>query len=129
MSASPFSRLPWRVVAGSGSVLIGLLLVGLSVAALAVGHGEFSGGVGVALLVYASVMIVAGVALGRGRLLGRGPVIATALLNVVVAWSFTGTAPWAWLVVAICAMTAVAAALPATSRTLRGPGAAAGDSE
>jgi hypothetical protein len=106
------------LVAAIGSVLVGLLLIGLATASLAAGHGGFSGGVGVALIVYGVGMIAGGWALWRGSIFGRGPVVATALLNLVAGYSFTATAPWVWLLVVVSAVTVVAAALPSTSRAL-----------
>ena len=47
-----------------------------------------------------------------------GTVIATALLNLIAAASFTPAAPSLWLVVLLTAATVVAAALPSTSRAL-----------
>lgn len=106
------------VVAVLGSVLVGLLLIGLAGASMAAGHGGFSGGVGVALIGYGAAMIAGGWALWRLSLFGRGPVAAMALVNLVAAYTFTGTAPWVWLLVVVSAVTVVAAALPSTSRAL-----------
>jgi hypothetical protein len=106
------------LVAAIGSVLVGLLLIGLATASLAAGHGGFSGGVGVALIVYGVGMIAGGWGLWHGSIFGRGPVVATALLNLVAGYSFTATAPWVWLLVVVSAVTVVAAALPSTSRAL-----------
>ncbi len=105
-------------MAATGSALVGLLLIGLAVASLAAGHGGFSGGVGVALIVYGLAMIASGWALWRLNILGRGPVVATALVNLVAGYTFTATAPWVWSVVLVSAITVVAVALPATSRAL-----------
>ncbi|MFZ0531057.1 MAG: hypothetical protein WAL91_11050, partial [Propionicimonas sp.] len=107
------------VVAVAGSGVVGLALIGLAVASLASGHGDFSGGVGVALLVYGALILAAAWALWRGSVLGRGPVVATGLLNLIAAISFTATAPWAWAVAIVSAATVVGAALPSTSRALR----------
>ena len=106
------------LVAAGGSLLVGVLLIGLAAAALAVGHGAFSGGVGVALIVYGAAMIAGAVALWRGSIFGRGPVIALALINLVAAYTFTDAAPWVWLLVVISAITVIAAALPSTSSAL-----------
>ena len=106
------------MVAVAGSALTAVAIVGLAVAALVSGHGEFSGGVGFALLVYAAGILGATWALWRGHLLGRGPVLACALLNAIAGYTFTGDAPWMWLFVLISVATVVAAALPSTSRQL-----------
>jgi hypothetical protein len=63
-------------------------------------------------------MIAGAYALWRGSIFGRGPVIAMALLNLVAGYTFTDSAPWVWVLVAISAVTVVAAALPSTSRAL-----------
>lgn len=106
------------LVAASGSVLVGVLLIGLAAVALAAGHGEFSGGVGVALISYGAAMMAGALALWKGSIFGRGPVIAMALVNLVAGYTFTASATWVWLVVAISGITVVAAALPSTSSSL-----------
>lgn len=124
MPRTPIARPVPVVVAAMGAALVGVGLVGLAVASLASGHGGFSGGVALALAVYGAAMVAAAWALWRLSLFGRGPVLALSLLNVVAGYSFTADAPWVWLVVIVSAVTAVAAALPATSRALhvrRGP--------
>jgi hypothetical protein len=115
---SPARPLP-LVVAVVGAGLAGLALIALAVASLASNHGSFSGGVGIALVVYGAMMILAGWALWRRSLFGRGPVVALSLLNVAAGYTFTPSAPWVWVGVVVSAVTAVAAALPATSRALR----------
>ena len=72
-----------------------------------------------ALIGYGAAMILGAWALWRGSLFGRGPVMAMALVNLVAGYTFTGTAPWVWLLVVVSAVTVVAAALPGTSRALR----------
>ena len=107
------------MVATAGSLLVGLALIGLAAASLAAGHGNFSGGVGIALIVYGLGMVGSAYALWRGSILGRGPIVAMALLNLVAGYTFTPSAPWVWLLVVVSAATLVAAALPSTSRNLR----------
>jgi hypothetical protein len=67
------------------------------------------------------------VALWKGSIFGRGPVVAMALLNLVAGYTFTESAPWVWLIVAVSAATVVAAALPSTSRSLHLPRVSSGD--
>lgn len=110
-----------RVVAVVGSGVMGLAVAGFGVAAVVAGHGDFSGGVGVALIGYGLIMLAAAVAFWRGSVFGRGPVLATAALNLAAALSFTPTAPLAWAVVVVAAVTVVTAALPASSASLKGP--------
>ena len=111
-------RPPGLVVAATGSLLVGLALIALAAASLAAGHGSFSGGVGIALVVYGLAMTGSAFALWKGSILGRGPVIAMALLNLVAGYTFTASAPWVWLLVAVSAATVVGAALPSTSTAL-----------
>ncbi len=111
-------RPPGLVVAATGSLLVGLALIGLAAASLAAGHGSFSGGVGIALIVYGVGMAGGAFALWKGSIFGRGPVVAMALLNLVAGYTNTQSAPWVWLLVAVSAATVVAAALPSTSRAL-----------
>jgi hypothetical protein len=106
------------IIAAAGSLLVGLLLIGLAVASLAAGHGGFSGGVGIALVVYGAAMMAGAWALWMGSIFGRGPVVAMAVLNLFAGYTFTGSAPWVWGLVAASAITLVAAALPSTSRAL-----------
>lgn len=115
------------MVAATGSLLVGLALIALAVASLAAGHGGFSGGVGIALIVYGVAMGAGAFALWKGSVLGRGPVIAMALLNLVAGYTFTASAPWVWLLVAVSAATVVGAALPSTSRALHLRTVSAGD--
>lgn len=106
------------MVAVVGGAISALAVLVLAVVSLVSGHGSFSGGVGVALLVYGAVLLVSTWALWRLSVFGRGPVLALSLLNVAAAWTFTESAPWMWAAVVVGAVTAVAAALPATSRAL-----------
>jgi hypothetical protein len=115
------------VVAAAGSLLVGLALIALAVASLAAGHGGFSGGVGIALIVYGVAMAGGALALWRGNIFGRGPVVALALLNVVAGYTFTESAPWVWLLVAVSAVTVVGASLPSTSRALQARSVSSGD--
>jgi hypothetical protein len=106
------------VVAVAGTAVVALALIGLAVASLVAGHGGFSSGVAVFLLGYGTIMLAAATALWRLSVFGRGPVVALALINLISAASFTGDAPWAWVLVAISAVTLAAGALPSTSRAL-----------
>lgn len=108
------------VVAAAGAALVGVGLVALAVASLASGHGWFSGGVAIFLVGYGALMLVAAWALWRLSVFGRGPVVALSLINLVSAYTFTADAPWVWTVVLVCAVTVVAAAMPATTRALHG---------
>ena len=118
MPAPATHRPAGQLIAVSGSLVVGVLLIGLAAAAIAAGHGGFSGGVGIALIIYGVAMIAGALALWRGSIFGRGPVIAMALINLVAGYTFTDSAPWVWLLVVISAITVIAAALPSTSSAL-----------
>lgn len=106
------------VVASIGAAAVGLLLAGFAIEALLQGHGTFSGAIGVVLGFYGLVMVVAAVGLWQRRVIARGPVVATSVLAVIVAISMAQSAPLAWLVAAVAALTVVAVALPSTSAGL-----------
>ena len=109
------------MVAVAGAGVSGLAVVGFAVAAVVSGNGDFSGGVGLALIAYGLIILGAAAAFWRGSVFGRGPVLATAALNLAAALSFTPTAPLAWVAAVVAAVTVVAAALPASSAGLNRP--------
>lgn len=109
------------VVASIGAVVAALLLIALGVGSTTAGHGGFSGAVGIFLGLYGLLIAVAGWGLWRGSLLARGPVLATGVINLIVAISMAGAAPEAWAIAAVAGVTVVASALPATSGWLRWP--------
>ncbi len=109
------------IVACAGAVASGLLVLGFAIASLVSGHGTFSGAIAGWLGVYGLVCIAAAWALWRGHLLGRGPVLTLSALNVIVAYTMTPSAPLAWIVVVVAAVTLVAVALPSTARGLEWP--------
>ena len=109
------------IVACVGAAVSGLLVIGFAIASLASGHGTFSGAIAGWLGVYGLVCLAAAYALWRGHLLGRGPVLTLSALNLFVAFTMTPTAPLAWLVVVVAAVTVVAVALPSTARGLEWP--------
>lgn len=117
------NRPPGLIVAAAGSAAVAAVLVVLAGASLASGHGRFSGGVALVLLLYGAAVGAASWGLWRGSLLARGPVLATSLLHVAVAAGYLAEGPLAWAVLVVSLAAVVGVALPATSRALRGPGA------
>lgn len=116
------SRRPVSVVVASiGTVLMALLLIALGAGSLTSGHGGFSGAVGMFLGAYGLLIAAAGWGLWRGSMLARGPVLATGVINLIVAISMAGSAPEAWPIAAVAGVTVLATALPATSRWLHWP--------
>ncbi len=102
--------------------LTGLAGVGYAIMAtlsLAAGHGGFSGQIAGLLFGYGVLHVVAAVFLWRCHALARGPVVALALLNGFIAVEALAGQPLAWLWVAGCLATVVAAVLPATTAALR----------
>lgn len=106
------------VVASIGAAAVGLLLTAFAIGSMLQGHGAFSGAIGMVLGFSGLVMVAAAVGLWQRRLIARGPVIATSVLAVIVALSMTESAPLAWVVAAVAALTGVAVALPSTSAGL-----------
>lgn len=109
------------IVASVGSVLLGLVVIGFSIASIFSGHGTFSGAIGGWLALYGAVGVASGVALWRRSLLGRGPALVEAALNLVVAFTMAQAAPLAWIVIVLAAITLVAVVLPSTTAVLRWP--------
>ncbi len=118
-SAAPRPR--GLVVASAGSIVLGLVVIGFSIASMMSGHGTFSGAIGGWLALYGLVGVASGAALWRRSLLGRGPALVEAALNLVVAVTMTQAAPLAWIVVGLAAVTLVAVVLPSTTAALRWP--------
>lgn len=102
-------------------MVLGLIVIGLSIAAIRSGHGSFSGAIGGWLALYGLVGVASGVALWRRSLLGRGPALVEAALNLVVAGTMAQAAPLAWIMLGLAAITLVAVVLPSTTAGLRWP--------
>lgn len=113
------TRPPGLVAAAAGSVVVGVVIVALAGASLASGHGDFSGAVGLMLLIYGVAVAAAGWGLWRLSIFARGPVLATALLHVAVAFSYSTDTPVAWVLLVISAVTAAGVVLPSTTRALK----------
>ncbi|MGC3952644.1 MAG: hypothetical protein QM804_00030 [Propionicimonas sp.] len=109
------------IVASFGSIALGLIVIGFSIASILAGHGTFSGAIGGWLAAYGLVGVAAGVGLWRRSLLARGPALVEAALNLVVAWTMAQAAPLAWIVIVLAAITLVAVVLPATTAVLQWP--------
>lgn len=92
-----------------------VVMAGLSWAA---GHGVFSGGIGVALVLWALIVGAAGVWLWRGSGWARGPVVFAGLLHAFAFGQFVPTAPWAALGALAGLVAAVGAVLPSTREAL-----------
>lgn len=91
------SRPPGLTVAALSTLALAAFFVVMAVLSLASGHGAFSTGVALALLLWAVVTAGVGVALWRGARWARGPVVAAGLLHVFAFGQFVPSAPWAAL--------------------------------
>lgn len=113
---SPPASLLVAVVATWG---LAVFFVAMAVLSLTSGHGIFSSGVAVALLVWALLIAVAAWFLLRRAVWSRGPVVAAGLLHVAAFGQFALTEPWT-IVGAVAGLAAVVgAAWPSTRLALR----------
>ncbi|MDO5533910.1 MAG: hypothetical protein Q4F65_04575 [Propionibacteriaceae bacterium] len=108
------------VIATVGLALFTLVMAVLS---LASGHGRFSGGVALALVLWGLLVGVMGVFLYRGAWWARGSVVAAGLLHVFAFGQFAlDGSPWAWLGAAAGLVSAVGVVLPTSTAWLRSIG-------
>lgn len=90
-----------------------LVMAALSVSA---GHGAFSVGIAIALVLWGSIVGVCGFFVGRGAPWAKGPVVAAALLHVFAFAQFAiDGSPWA-LIGAVAAFAIVVGVLHPVSR-------------
>ena len=82
MPENPSPRPLGLTVAAVTTILFGLFFLGMAGLSLASGHGAFSGGVALALVLWGLLVGGVGVALLRGARWAMGPVVAAALLHV-----------------------------------------------
>ena len=93
------------LVAATALAVVGIVVV-------AQWHGLFSVGVGAMLLLYGLLVLFIGLAALRGRTWASGPVIAAAILHILVVAAIAGQAsPWWWAMLLPLAVTAVAGVL------------------
>ena len=88
----------------------------MAVLSLSAGHGTFSGGVAIALILWGALVGTCGVALWRGARWARGPVVAAALLHVFSFAQFAMDGSPVALVGAIAALAIVVGVLHPVSR-------------
>ncbi|MFP5417262.1 MAG: hypothetical protein ACLGHZ_10405 [Actinomycetes bacterium] len=118
MSGTALSRPPGLVASVVATLALALFSLVLAVLSLSVGHGFFSGGVAVALLVWALMVGAGGALLWRGVGLARGPVVAAGLLHVLAFAQFALTEPWTILGALAGLVATVGAILPSTRAAL-----------
>ena len=107
----------------SALVTLGLaaFTIVMAVLSLAEGHGSFSGGVALALVLWGLLVGAGGVFLLRGARWARGPVVAAGLLHVFAFGQFAlEGAPLAWLGAAAGLVAAVGLVVPSSTAWLNG---------
>lgn len=124
-STTPTSRPVALLVAAGGTAVAAVLTLALAALSLAGGHGVFSAGVAVMLVIWAAAALAAARGLWARRVWSRGPATMIALVHTFGFGEFAlNNQPLAWLAVVVAAATLVALVLPVTARSL-GLGASA----
>lgn len=120
--AAPTSRITGgsALVAGGATFGLGLFFAGMAVLALASGHGEFSGHIGVGLAVWGALVMALGVFALRRAPWIRGPLLAVGLLHLLAFGQSALVQPWA-LLGAAAALAAVLGALWSSVRRAGAP--------
>lgn len=107
------------IIAGVLTLLVGLALVIVGVAVVAQLHGVFSIGVGAMLLLYGLLVAAIGSVALRGRTWATGPVVAAAVLHVLVVVAVAGNANPLWWAALLPLLATVAAGVAARMRAQR----------
>ena len=116
MPETSFTRAPGLVAAGVASLALTAFFVVLAMLSLSSGHGAFSGGVALALMLWGVLVGAGSVLLLRGARWARGPVIAAGLLHAFAFGQFAlNNAPLAWLGAAAGVAAVVGLVLPAST--------------
>lgn len=89
----------WGLLAALGSWLSALVIAGVAVAVMIIGHALFSAGVGVMLLVYAGILGLIGWAAARGVGWADGLLIASSLVHIAVVVTLVRSGAPAWFLV------------------------------
>lgn len=111
---------PSGVVASVAATLVlAVFFVVMAVLSWAAGHGSLSGGVGLALMLWAFLVGASAVVLWRRGRWARGPVVAAGLLHMFAFSQLALSAPAAVLGAVLGAVAVAGAALPATQEWLR----------
>lgn len=120
MSGTPLARRPWPLlVAAAGTAAAAALTLVLAALSLAGGHGLFSAGVAVMLVIWGAAALAAARGLWSRRLWARGPATMIALVHAFGFGEFAlNNQPLAWAAVGLAGATLVALVLPATTRAL-----------
>lgn len=118
MSGTPPTRSPGLAAACAASVLLAVCFCVLALLALLAGHSTFSGGVAVALLVWAGIVGSAGVLLWFGRRFASGVVVFAGMLHLLAFGEMVPSNAWALLGAAAGLVSAVGPLLPSSRAAL-----------
>lgn len=114
-------RRPWSlVIAAAATLLVGIALIAVAVAVMVTRMALFSLGVGVMLLIYGALVVLIGWAAWRRARLAFGPLVAGALLHLLVTLNLArgSLAPLFFGLAVVPLATLVCAFLPDTRRAL-----------
>ena len=120
MSNASVARRPWPLlVAAGGTAAAALLTLVLAALSLTGGHGIFSAGVSVMLVIWGAAALAAARGLWSRRVWARGPATMIALVHAFGFGEFAlNDQPLAWAAVGLAGATLVSLVLPATTRAL-----------
>lgn len=119
MSESSAQSRPRSVVVAAGStVALVVFTVGVAVLSLVSGHGVFSVGIAVALVVWAVLGSASTWLLWSRSGWARGPIVAIGAVHAFAYGQFGLTQAWAWVGSALAVATVVAVLWPTTTRWL-----------
>lgn len=116
MPETPPSRPLGLTVAIVTTIAFGVFFLVMAALSLSSGHGAFSGGVAIALILWGLIVGVCGVFLARGAKWARGPVVAAALLHVFSFAQFSMDGSPLALIGAIAALAILVGVLHPLSR-------------
>ncbi|WP_282005067.1 hypothetical protein [Propioniciclava sinopodophylli] len=107
---------PGVLLSAFATLGLALFTLVMAILSLAEGHGAFSGGVALALMLWGVLVGAGSVLLLRGARWARGPVIAAGLLHAFAFGQFAlNNAPLAWLGAAAGVAAVVGLVLPAST--------------
>lgn len=110
------------LLASVASVGLAVFFVIMAALSLSAGHGEFSGLVGVALVLWGLIVGAFGYLFARGRRWARGPVVAAGLLHVFAFGQFAWEGAPQALLGALAGLVAVLGGVwPSTNAWINAP--------
>jgi len=103
-------------IAAAATIAFGAFFLVMAVLSLASGHGTFSAGPAIALVLWGGLVGFCGVALWRGARWSRGPVVAAALLHVFAFAEFAMNGAPVALIGSVVALASLVGVLHPISR-------------